>query len=102
VIILGYSVSIKKYIDVGDITFNLRPMFQLAFDSEKGLKILDGMETEIATDYIKRAIKYFKENKLELEKLNPKNDWGSYEGALKFLQEILDYCIWTNGIIEII
>lgn len=90
----GIDMSYDIYVEethsnwVGNITSNVGGMYQLAFDSKEGIKILDGRECKECLPFIDEAIDYFEKFDKTLKKLNPENGWGSYETALKFLKEV--------------
>ena len=75
-----------------NITYNLANMYYKAIDKELGLKKLKGMTCEEALPIIKNAIDDMVKNKLEYEKFNPKNGWGSYDGLLRRFREIRNVC----------
>jgi len=78
--------------DCGNYTYNVADMYYLAMPSG-GLCGLDGLSGEAALPVINGGLKYMTENANELRKLNPKNGWGSYDGAVKFLTGIRDACV---------
>ncbi len=46
--------------------------------------------TQIYIDYISNALRILKSKKKELEKFNPKNNWGNYDLLLDFVNEYMD------------
>ena len=69
-----------------NITYNVAPMFYK--HNEKGIRGLYGKTGKEAQVFLKDMLCFFLENREELEKLNPDNGWGSYEGTLKFLLKL--------------
>lgn len=43
-------------------------------------------------DILQAGVDYMEANREELEKLNPKNGWGDYDGLLRSAKEYLDAC----------
>ena len=75
-----------------NLTYNVSPMLYKAF-GEKGLRSIYGFTGDKSFDKIVEAIQYFKDNKEELEALNPENGWGSYENTLTVLCKMLEASI---------
>lgn len=69
-------------------TYNVSPMLRLAFGSEKGIKLIAGMEGKLAAPLLAEAIGYFREHMDEMRSLNPNNGWGDADSALAFLENI--------------
>ncbi len=77
-------------IEIGNYTINVSEIFDKALGHS-----LTGLNKKRCKDVVlnlEKAVLYMKENKVELEKLNPKNGWGNYEGALEYLEKILKKC----------
>lgn len=79
------------YVEVyeGGNTFNVFPMFGAcgaAAPREWPLACTD------AIPVLEDAIAKFKANRPALEALNPVNGWGSYEGTVAWMEEILAAC----------
>lgn len=78
-------------------TYNVSGMWYKAFplrDNEgqpTGIRGLDGLSGAEGAEALKAAVAYMVEHKTELEALNPENGWGSYDGALRLLREMLHY-----------
>jgi hypothetical protein len=73
-------------------TYNVSPMYYDAFDGNKGVNILQGKTGEECIPWLETAIKKFKADPEKYQKLNPKNGWGDYSGALRVLEELLMWC----------
>lgn len=71
-------------------TYNLAPMFKKAIPG--GLKALDGMLAEDAAPILLTGINDMLTFPGQFEMLNPENGWGTYQGALYFLQQFQIAC----------
>lgn len=93
---MSVSVSIikKKEVEIYDanITYNLADMYYKAIDNELGLRKLDNIKCCEAVEILSKAIEDMVNNKKEYEKMNPANGWGSYDGLLNKLREMLEVC----------
>ena len=73
---------------------NIGPMFNLAF----GGYWVDIINGEVAREVhlkIDKAVKEMEESPNKYKALEPKNGWGSYEGALKYLKKLNSEC-WEH------
>lgn len=71
-------------------TYNVAPMFALAFEADDGIRSLHGLTGAEAAPRIEAAVRYFEQHMDEMRALNPPNGWGNAEGALRFLRRILE------------
>ncbi len=90
-----------KWMDVGNFaanyTYNVSPMFRLAFDGGKGINVLH-METGAkCAEFLDKAIERMAADPDEYGKLNPENGWGSYDGALTLLRTLRGWCEEAPG-----
>jgi hypothetical protein len=92
---MSWDVSLKDENDntittLGNYTYNVSLMYEKAM----GLSFseLHGIPTTQAVFILTKAINEMISNKDEYIKLNPVNGWGNYEGALRFLEDILKRC----------
>jgi len=99
---MSYDISIIKSCTCGEhseniyeqsYTFNVRPMYVLAFNSELGIKILNELSPQMAMVFLCNAIDYMNQNSEELTKLNPLNGWGNFEGARDVLINLHHECM---------
>lgn len=83
--------SQDKFISSFNYTYNVSSMWYKVFpeDCTNGMVYIDGMRGKQAKIKLQTAIDYMENNKEELEKLNPKNSWGSYDSFLNFIRELL-------------
>ena len=73
-------------------TYNVSPMFYEAFELKDGIRDLDGKTGEDCIPLLLHAIKAMCFDPKKYKEMNPKNKWGNYEGALKLLQKLLEWC----------
>lgn len=99
---MSYDISITKHcahynhteiLYSDNYTFNVAKMYQLAFNNERGIKILNNLSTKTASVFLSKAIDYMYSNATELTKLNPPNKWGNYEDAKDVLANLHSNCI---------
>ena len=83
-------------------TYNVSPMYYDAFETEDGIRVLDGLSGLECQRILENAIQNFKNKKEEYKKMNPENGWGNYEGALELLHKLLVWCIEAPNAIMII
>lgn len=76
--------------DTWSPTFNLGAMFRLALGHR--LTEFNGTLGRDAIPTLENAILEMLKNPAMFKELNPPNGWGSYEGALEFLNELLIAC----------
>ena len=93
---MSFDVSVEKACGCGsinyNITYNVSPMFYLALDSEDGLRGLNELKCSEAIPKLQRAIEYFDNHWADMMSLNPKNGWGSADGARELLSDLLRDC----------
>ena len=56
------------------------------------LRELEGKTGEDARPIVNRGVYKMKRNPDEYISMNPKNGWGDYESALRFLEKFLELC----------
>lgn len=81
--------------DSFDYTYNVSPMWRQIYPDDEGMVFIDGMTGKEAFEKLIHALDYMKQHKEELEALNPSNGWGSYEGFMEFIRELIHACIET-------
>ena len=83
-------------VEVGNYTHNVQPMWRKALKaasgSDYGLCDLNGTRASESIPVLEKAVKHMRENKEEYLPLNPTNGWGNYEGALQYLETLLECC----------
>lgn len=90
---LDFSLQEMKMTDVFSVnyTHNVVPMWSKAGAYEALYKSQGKKASEIIP-ILSEAINNMIHNKQDYEKLNPKNGWGDYDGALRILFEIRTAC----------
>lgn len=78
--------------EVGNMTYNVSPMYYLALGTEEGLKGLDEMKCRDALPLLQKAVAAMKGDPDTYKAMNPWNGWGRYEIALSFLILLRDEC----------
>jgi len=91
-LMMNTGAGLKEIVDCGNYTYNVSPMFRDAFGEEDGINRLQGIMAEDAIYHLEKAIHLMQHNPDHYRTMNPKNGWGSYEGALGYLQDILKHC----------
>ena len=81
-------------------TYNVWPMFRAAVDSSpkdeddrKGVYSLQGKTGKECVPLLTDAIERMENAPDIYKEWNPPNGWGTYEGALRVLRTLLDWCI---------
>lgn len=99
--------------DCGNYTYNVSGMFYKAIGAaleldknadSVGLNQLSGYACQHLIPILERAITHMTntENLSEYKAMEPKNGWGTYEGAVLYLQKILNGCkSHPKGFIEV-
>lgn len=85
------------------VTGNLDYIFIRAFGQD-GLRGLDGEPVADVVSQLRRAYRHISDpaNRNEYLALSPRNGWGSYEGAMQIIRELLESCTENpNGVIRI-
>lgn len=76
------------YLDLGNCTSNVAPMWRAACPELDGLADIDGRKgSEVSADLLTGLLAMFT-NRRELEKLNPENGWGDFPGAFRYFAGI--------------
>lgn len=70
-------------------TSNCAPMWRTAMPESEGLAGMDGMEAGSAAAILARGIERMESTPEVYAAMNPSNGWGSYEGQLGALRELL-------------
>jgi hypothetical protein len=97
---MSYDISLGTYvrdrwydiIDVGNMTSNVAGMWRLASPDTDGLKGLHGKTAGEAIGPLSKAVLRMRADPDAYMPLVPANGWGSYDGAMEFMSEILKAC----------
>lgn len=80
-------------VDVGNYTYNVSPMYRKALkEVEGGFSGLNGFSAEKAAPLIELAISRMIVSPETYREMEPDNKWGNYEGAIRYLRDLLDAC----------
>jgi hypothetical protein len=85
-------VTENKDVFEGNITGNLCPMWTKAGIYE-ALYESKGKRAKEIIQVIESGIKDMETKPEEYKVLNPKNGWGDYDGALRWIKNLLEACI---------
>ena len=83
---MSYDMSIGD--DDFNYTYNVADMWYAAIP-KKGIRAHYGMTGEEALKPLTKIYSYMVVNSNELRKLEPKNGWGSFDGALDFVHGLI-------------
>jgi hypothetical protein len=70
-------------------TSNVAPMWRKAMPSTEGLAGMEGMTAGVAAEVLRSGISAMERNPDPYRALNPSNGWGSFDGQLDALRELL-------------
>jgi hypothetical protein len=73
-------------------TYNVSQMWYEIYPDDEGMVQLDGMTGQEAAPKIQKAIEEMLSKPAKMKKFQPANGWGSYEGFLQFLKDVLEAC----------
>ncbi len=73
-------------------TYNVSPMWYACFP-ENGIRQHYGKTGGEALDILRYLRGYMEDNREALMKLDPENGWGSYDGALQFVTDLINASI---------
>lgn len=105
---MSYDISVgivrecKAYC-AQSVTGNLDDIFIRAVGQD-GLRGLDGEPVADVASQLRRAYRHISDpaNRNEYLALSPRNGWGSYEGAMQIIRELLELCTENpDGVIRI-
>jgi hypothetical protein len=92
-ITLNINTGIEDYpvADCGNYTYNISGMHEKAMGYR--LSQLNGKSVKDIIPILREGIKQMQDNPEVYKAMNPENGWGNYEGALAYLQTILDNAV---------
>lgn len=79
-----------KHAYEGAYTYNVSRMWYRIFPKDKDMIPIDGMTGKKSLKLLKDARQKLLDNRQELEKLNPENGWGSFEGFVKYIEALIN------------
>lgn len=78
----------STYLDLGNMTSNVAPMWRAACPSLDGLAGIDGKAgVEVATA-LGKGLRFMYRNRRNLEELNPANGWGNFPAAFRYFAAV--------------
>lgn len=78
----------STYLDLGNMTSNVAPMWRIACPSLDGLAKIDGKTGAEISGSLSAALRFMFKARRELEKLNPENGWGNFQAAFRYFARI--------------
>ncbi len=69
-------------------TYNVSPMWYAAMRKD-GIRAHYGMTGKQALVPLRKLRNYMEDHRTRLLKMNPPNGWGSYDGALAFVNDLI-------------
>lgn len=84
---IGDSIEVWS----SDITHNVLPMWRLA-GCDKALYESEGKQAAEILPDLERGLAAMREEPDRFHDLNPSNGWGTYEGAVEWLANLIDVC----------
>lgn len=78
----------STYLDLGNMTSNVAPMWRAACPSLDGLAGIDGKIGAEVSAALGAGLRFMYKQRRELEKLNPENGWGNYPSAFRYFAAI--------------
>ncbi len=100
---MSLDISIYRFLNGFNITHNMGEMARNIPVGDKWTWTLydvmwhgdenNLINTNDITVFLQNAVRYMKKNKEELQKFNPENGWGDYDGLLKTVEDFLESCV---------
>lgn len=78
----------STYLDLGNMTSNVAPMWRKACPSLDGLADIDGKKGAEISGALSPALRFMFWQRRKLERLNPSNGWGNYPAAFRYFAAV--------------
>lgn len=78
----------STYLDLGNMTSNVAPMWRYACPELDGLADIHGHKGAEISENLSAALVVMFRVRRELEKLNPKNGWGDFPAAFRYFARV--------------
>lgn len=88
---INTGVEEKDVVEIGNYTSNIGKMYCDAFNVQDW-KFINGKVCKDALPYVKNACKNMRRSPDRYKKMEPSNGWGTYEGALEYLEHLQKGC----------
>lgn len=89
-LVINTGIKDKMVENVGNYTWNVSPMYTEALGYT--LSELDGEKAKSVVGELQQGYMRMLDNPQKYKKMNPPNGWGDYEGALKYLRDLIVAC----------
>ncbi len=83
---MSYSMSIGQ--EEYNYTYNVSAMWYDCYE-DKGIRKHYGLTGEQAIPVLRKLHTHMMYNNKKLKKFNPSNGWGDFDGALKFVSDLI-------------
>jgi hypothetical protein len=78
----------STYLDLGNMTSNVAPMWRAACPSLDGLADIDGKKGAEISDRLNRGLRFMFWQRRKLERIAPSNGWGNYPAAFRYFAAV--------------
>ena len=78
----------STYLDLGNMTSNVAPMWRAACPSLDGLAGIDGKTGAEVSERLLRGLRFMYRQRRKLEELNPENGWGNFPAAFRYFAAV--------------
>lgn len=78
----------STYLELGNMTSNVAPMWRAACPSLDGLAGIDGKSGSEVSAALRKGLRFMYRQRRKLEELNPENGWGNFPGAFRYFAAI--------------
>jgi len=102
---MSYDFYLVKDCGNGDIplegfhlnyTYNVSGMFRSSIGSEKGINVIHNKRAQEVVAVLQKALKLLQENPDIYKRMNPKNGWGTYEGAMRVVSTLIQWALMLD------
>lgn len=78
----------ETYLDLGNMTSNVAPMWRAACPSLDGLAGIDGRTGAEVSASLGAALRFMYHQRRKLEAMNPENGWGNFPAAFRYFATV--------------
>lgn len=76
------------YLDLGNMTSNVAPMWRIVCPSLDGLADIHGKRGAEISHALSKGLQLMYDRRRKLEELNPENGWGNFQSAFRYFSNI--------------